>query len=203
MRQIAFIGILCFLVMSIGCGRNPEITQLSESSVVVAFGNSLTFGTGTENDQSYPAVLSDMLQCRVVNAGVPGEDTSSALDRLPTILRKEKADLVIICHGGNDMLRNQNRNTTKQNIDAMISIARNAGADVILIGVPSPGLFLNVPSFYKKLAKQHDIPYDSDIIADILSNPSLKSDYVHPNAEGYYEIAQAIADLINKSQKTQ
>ena len=203
MRQIATIGILCFLVMSIGCGRNPEITQLSESSVVVAFGNSLTFGTGTENDQSYPAVLSDMLQCRVVNAGVPGEDTSSALDRLPTILRKEKADLVIICHGGNDMLRNQNRNTTKQNIDAMISIARNAGADVILIGVPSPGLFLNVPSFYKKLAKQHDIPYDSDIIADILSNPSLKSDYVHPNAEGYYEIAKAIADLINKSQKTQ
>ena len=203
MRQIAFIGILCFLVMSIGCGRNPEITQLSESSVVVAFGNSLTFGTGTENDQSYPAVLSDMLQCRVVNAGVPGEDTSSALDRLPTILRKEKADLVIICHGGNDMLRNQNRNTTKQNLDALISIARNAGADVILIGVPSPGLFLNVPSFYKKLAKQHDIPYDSDIIADILSNPSLKSDYVHPNAEGYYEIAQAIADLINKSQKTQ
>ena len=203
MRRIAFIGILCFLAMSIGCGRNPRIKQLSESSVVVAFGNSLTFGTGTENAQSYPAVLSDMLQCRVVNAGVPGEDTSSALDRLPTILRKEKADLVIICHGGNDMLRKQNKNITKQNLDALISIARNTGADVILIGVPSPGLFLNVPSFYKKLAKAHDIPFDSDIIPDILSNPSLKSDYVHPNAEGYYEIAQAISDLIKKSQKTQ
>ena len=203
MRRISFIGVLCFLAMSIGCGRNPEINPLSESSVVVAFGNSLTFGTGTENDLSYPAVLSDMLQCRVINAGVPGEDTTSALDRLPTILRKEKADLVIICHGGNDMLRNQNKKITKQNLGKMISIVRNAGADVILIGVPSPGLFLNVPSFYKKLAKEHDIPYDSDIIADVLSSSSLKSDYVHPNAEGYYKIAQVITDLINKSQKTQ
>ena len=202
MRRIAYIGILCFLAFSISCGRHPGIKQLSESSVVVAFGNSLTYGIGTENAQSYPAVLSDMLRCRVVNAGVPGEDTSSALDRLPTILQKEKVDLVIICHGGNDMLRRQNKNTTKQNLDALITTARNAGADVILIGVPKPGLFLNVPSFYKKLAKEHGIPLDSDIIADVLSNPSLKSDHVHPNAAGYYEIAQAIADLIKKSQGT-
>jgi len=202
MRRIASIGLICLLALSCGCGRNPGIKQLSESSVVVAFGNSLTFGTGTENAQSYPAVLSDMLQCRVVNAGVPGEDTTSALDRLPTILHKEKADLVILCHGGNDMLRKQKRNTTKQNLDALITIARNSGADVILIGVPPPGLFLNVPSFYKKLAKGHGIPYDSDIIPDVLSNPSLKSDYVHPNAEGYYEIAKAISDLIKKSQGT-
>ncbi len=85
----------------------------------------------------------------------------------------------------------------------MHQVNRKMISDVILIGVPSPGLFLNVPSFYKKLAKEHDIPFSSDIIPDVLSTPSLKSDYVHPNAEGYYEIAQAIADLIRKSQRTE
>ena len=201
MKQIKLISIICFLALSFGCGRNPKIKQLSKSSVIVAFGNSLTFGTGTDKAQSYPAVLSELLRCRVVNAGVPGEVTTSALERLPIVLSKEKADLVILCHGGNDMLRKQSRKTTNQNLDAMISIARNAGADVILIGVPNPGLFLSAPSFYKKLARKHGIPFDSDIIPDVLSNPSLKSDYVHPNTEGYYEIAQAIADLIKKSQR--
>ncbi len=204
MKKIASITVLLLFVLCVccGCDSNPRIASLSEPSVVVAFGNSLTFGTGANKDESYPSILSDMIGCRVINAGVPGEVTSSGLGRLRSVLQEEKADLVILCHGGNDILRKQSGNITKQNLDAMISMVRNAGADVILIGVPKPGLRLKVPSLYQELADKHRIPFDSDTLPEILSTSSLKSDHIHPNAAGYRRIAQALVDLIKKSQGT-
>jgi len=199
-RRRASITILCLLALCAGCGRHAKIRRLSESSVVVAFGNSLTFGTGAGKTESYPSVLSDLIRCRVVNAGVPGEVTSSGRGRLRTVLEKEKADLVILCHGGNDLVRKQDESATIRNLDAMISFARRAGADIILIGVPKPGQPLKAPPFYQELADKHGIPVDSDTIPEILSTPSLRSDRMHPNAAGYGKMAESIADLIRESQ---
>jgi lysophospholipase L1-like esterase len=83
----------------------------------------------------------------------------------------------------------------------MITLAQNRGADVILIGVPKPGLLLRAPSFYQDLAAHHKIPGDFKTIPKILSSPSLKSDYIHPNAAGYQRMAESIAELIRKSQR--
>lgn len=201
MKTSLSIAILCLLILSLGCGRNPRIAKLTESSVVLAFGDSLTAGTGANSAESYPSVLADMLGCRVVNEGVPGEESSAALQRLPTVLQKEKADLVILCEGGNDMLGKQDDGIISRNLDAMVAMAHNAGTDVILIGVPRPGLRLKAPQFYKQIADKNSIPYDSKTIARILSSRSLKSDYVHPNAAGYRQLAESIAALIRASQR--
>lgn len=195
------IAILCLLVLAQGCGRHPRIARLSESSVVLAFGDSLTAGTGASITESYPAVLADTIGCRVVNAGVPGEESSAALERLPTVLQKERIDLVILCEGGNDMLRKQADEIIRRNLDAMVSMAHHAGADVLLIGVPRPGLRLKVPPFYQQIADKNCIPCDSETIAQVLASPSLKSDYAHPNAAGYRRLAESIAALIQESQR--
>jgi lysophospholipase L1-like esterase len=200
MGRKGLIGALCALALCAGCGRYPRIGELSKSSVVVAFGDSLTYGTGAGKTESYPALLSEMIRCRVVNAGVPREDTSSALRRLPDVLLREKANLVIICHGGNDMLRKADQSVTRRNLDAMISLARDAGADVILIGVPKPALRLRAPPFYRELAEEHSIPLDDSTVPRILSTPSLRSDHAHPNAAGYRRMAESIADLIRRSE---
>ena len=199
MKAILPIAALCLLVLSQGCGRHPRIARLAESSVVVAFGDSLTAGTGASITESYPSVLADMIGCRVVNAGVPGEESSAGLRRLPTVLQKERADLIILCEGGNDMLGKQADEIIRRNLDAMVSMAHDAGADVILIGVPRPGLRLKVPPFYQQIADQNGVPCDSETIAQVLSSPSLKSDYAHPNAAGYRRLAEAIAALIRAS----
>ena len=108
-------AILCVLALCIGCGGHSSIRRLSATSVVVAFGDSLTAGTGARDVESYPSVLSGMLACPVINAGVPGEDTSAGLRRLPGVLERERPQLVILCHGGNDMLNKNDYPVTKRN----------------------------------------------------------------------------------------
>jgi len=190
------IAILCLLAVCAGCGGHPKIRKLSPSSVVVAFGDSLTFGTGAGEEESYPSVLAKMIGCRVVNEGVSGENTTSGLARLPGVLENDQPDLVILCHGGNDMLNGQDPAITIANLTAMITMAKNAGADVILIGVPKPGLLLKPAAFYREIAAKQKIPIDAETLAKILSSPALKTDPVHPNAAGYRELAESVKTCI-------
>ena len=200
MKTLPCTAVLCVLALCAGCGDHPSIRRLSASSAIVAFGDSLTSGIGARSDESYPSLLSGMLACPVINAGVPGENTSEGLRRLPGVLEKERPQLVILCHGGNDMLNKEDQQGTIENLNAMISMVKGSGADIILMGVPRPGLWLKVAPFYQKIAAKHCIPFDPSTISQILSSPALKSDYAHPNAAGYRRLAESIAKLIRDSQ---
>ena len=201
-RLSIFIVLLALLALGPGCGNHPRIAGLTESSVVLAFGDSLTVGEGASATENYPAVLAKRLGCRVVNAGVSGETSSEGVLRLPAVLRQEKVSLVILCEGGNDMLQKQADDTISKNLDAMVARVRESGTDAILIGVPKPGFFnLKAPLFYQQIASKNGILCDSETLPEILSKSSLKSDYVHPNAEGYRKMAGAIADLIQTNQR--
>ena len=195
-----YILLFCLLLAGLGCSR-PQIRPLPPSSVILAFGDSLTFGAGAEPNESYPVLLSRLIGCRVINGGISGELSAEGLQRLPALLEQHRPNLVILCHGGNDLLAKNDEAAIKANLDAMIRLAKDQGADVILIGVPKPGLLLRAPRFYQDLATRHGIPYDSKTIPKIISSRALKSDYVHPNAAGYKQIADSIAELIRKSQR--
>lgn len=181
------------------CSDEPVLPPLSDDAVILAFGNSLTYGSGAGQQEAYPAVLSRMSGRRVVNAGVPGEVTVAGLQRLPGVLETVQPDLLILCHGGNDMLRKHPHEQTARNIRSMLELARARGIAVLLVAVPEPGLLLSAPPFYEQLADQMRIPVETDILADVLANPGLKSDRIHPNAEGYQLLAQAVKRLMQQS----
>jgi lysophospholipase L1-like esterase len=193
------LGLACAAALLGGCGGRPTIHPLDRDSVVVAFGDSLTAGTGAEEGESYPAVLAGLLGCRVVNAGVPGEVTAQGVRRLPAVLAQHKPDLVVLCHGGNDLLQHVEASAVAANLQEMVEAARSAGADVLVIGVPQPGLFLKAPPFYAEVARRCGVPCDAKVLPEILAKGSLKSDTIHPNAEGYRRLAQRVAELIRKS----
>ncbi len=201
MKSKNISAILCLIVVCAGCGQRATINKLDASSVVLAFGDSLTYGTGAVVGESYPEVLEDLIGCRVINEGVPGETTTKGLRRLPRVLNEIEPGLVILCHGGNDMLKRQSQTKTIANLEAMIVMIKEADVDVVLIGVPKPSLLLKTPEFYKELADKYQIPFDGDTIPEIIAKRSLKSDRIHPNAEGYKKLAQAILDLLKKSQQ--
>ena len=191
--------LLAGLLLSSGCGRKPHIAGLTSQSVIVAFGDSLTFGSGADEQNSYPALLKGLLGCTVVNAGNPGELSSEGLDRLPGVLDQYRPSLLLLCHGGNDFLRKNPEEETRSHVRAMVSLAREREIDVVLIGVPKPGLWLSSASFYRDIAEEFALPYEGKAVAEVLSSGSMKSDYVHPNEAGYRAIAAAVADLITRS----
>lgn len=195
------IVLLCLLVSCAGCGGHPKIRKLSASSVVLAFGDSLTSGTGASRDESYPSVLAARIGCRVINAGESGETTTVGLRRLPGVLEEERPDLVILCHGGNDLLRGEDPAITIANLNAMIAMVKTTGADVILIAVPRPALRLKPASFYREIASGQDIPLLEDNLSKILSSPALTSDPAHPNAAGYQNLAESIESCLRDRQR--
>ncbi len=177
----------------------PRLRPLPGDAVILAFGNSLTRGTGAEEEESYPAVLETLIGRRVVNAGVPGETTGEGLRRLPGVLEEVDPDLVILCEGGNDFLRGIPPKRVQENLDAMIRAVRRTGADIVLVAVPRPGVFVRPPGLYKDLAEAHSVPVEAEILTRVLTAPALKSDPIHPNAAGYREIARALADLLRRA----
>ena len=140
-----------------------------------------------------------MIGRTVRNAGVPGEVTADGLARLPTVLDEVRPALVVLCHGGNDMLQGLSNEKTSENLRQMIRVTRERGADIILVGVPQPGLGLSTARFYRRIAGELAVPYEGHVSEDILSKRALKSDAIHPNAAGYRRMAEAVARVIRES----
>jgi len=197
---LLFAGLFLTALALSGCDRGPKIARLEPDAVILAFGDSLTYGTGAPRDQSYPAQLATRLHLQVVNAGIPGEVSAKGLARLAETLAKHRPALVILCHGGNDFLRRRNSAQTKENLRQMVSLIKGSGMDVILVGVPQLGLLLSPAPLYAEVAEEFGVPIEEETLSEVLSERDLKSDQIHPNAQGYAVLAEAFAHLIEKSQ---
>ena len=187
------------LLLPAACSSAPQLPLLAADATILAFGDSITAGTGAGDAESYPAVLARLTGRNVVNAGVPGEVSADGLQRLPELLEREHPALLILCHGGNDMLAHFDRQLIAGNLRAMIRLAGERGVPVLLVAVPSPDLSLKPPPLYEELSREFHIPIEQKGLAQILGKGSLKSDYVHPNAAGYRLLAEKVATLLKKS----
>ena len=194
------VSVCVVLILLSACsGRPPQLPRIGDDDVVLAFGDSLTFGTGAAESESYPAVLGQLIGRNVVRAGVPGEVTAQGLERLPGMLETHKPKIVVLCLGGNDMLRRVDDKTIVANLRAMIQLIRRHGAAVLVLGVPKPALFGGAAAFYGDLAKELGVPYEGEIVTAVLRDNALKSDPIHPNALGYRKIAERLATLLKSS----
>jgi len=182
-----------------GCGGGPELEALDKDAVIVAFGDSLTDGVNAREEESYPAVLEKLSGYTVINAGVSGEESAAGLKRLPGVLDEYQPKLLILCHGGNDLLRKKDLKTMESNIRRMIQMAQAKNIGVVLLGVPRPGLFLSSLEVYKEIADSTGVVYVEDLIPDVLGDASLKSDTVHPNKDGYRVIAEQLFTVLQEA----
>jgi len=189
-----------FLLSSCSTETEPVYSSLPADAVILAFGDSLTYGTGVGDGDSYPTILESLTGFTVINAGVPGEISRKGLNRLPELLDKHNPNLLILIHGGNDILRKLSNSGLKNNLIEMVGEAKKRKIPVILMGVPRFGILsLKSHKVYAEVVASENIPADLETLPQIIGNESLKSDQVHPNEEGYRLMAEAIFALLKES----
>ncbi len=192
-RAVLLLGVLLLQ----GCSDN-QLEPLGEQSVILAFGDSLTVGVGASAEQSYPNVLGQLSGRRVVSSGVSGEISALGLERLPGELARVRPSLLILLHGGNDILRNRSTAELENNLDAMIVLAQEQQIPVVLLGVPEKRLFSDAAPLYGALAERHNLVFIEDLLAGLLRQQGMKSDAVHLNARGYRVLAEGIHKVLQE-----
>ncbi len=203
-RRLQAVGLRLFkllaaVAMVTACGSGTKLERLAPDAVILAFGDSLTFGTGAGSAESYPAELARRTGRKVVNAGVPGETSGEGLERLPGVLDEEKPQLLVLCHGGNDFLRRLDEARAGANVRSMVELARSRGIPVVLLATPKPTFPPSVPKFYGEMAGQLKLPFEGEVVHAVLLDNRLKSDLVHPNARGYAQMADAVEKVLRRA----
>jgi len=178
-----------------GCSKEPRLPAIAAGKTVLAFGDSVTYGTGAATGQDWPTLLAGKSGWRVINAGVPGDTAEAATGRIQGLLDEHQPALVILELGGNDFLRRRPPKAVKEDLRRIIQSVRRHGSQLVLIAVPEFSLLSVVarkPSdaaLYGELAKEEKVPLISDVFSNILARPELCADQIHPNANGYQEMA--------------
>jgi len=196
---------MLFGVLLVGCSKAPKLTPVPPDETLLAFGDSVTYGTGASAGQDWPSLLAAITGWRIVNAGIPGDTAELGKDRIRGLLDQHQPSLVIVEMGGNDFLRRRPQKDVKEDLRSIVRTVKESGAQVVLIGVPQLSLLAIVASrpkdapIYEELADEERVPLIGKVFSAVLSRPELCSDQIHPNADGYRELASGIDDGLRKA----
>lgn len=186
---------VCIALAASGCSRQPRHEPLPAGSVVVALGDSLTYGTGASPETSYPDLLAARTQWTIVNAGVPGETSAQGCARLPALIEEHRPRLVLVMLGGNDFLRRRPDHDVKAALASCVKTAAASGVQLVLLSVPKFGIGgLSAASLYDDVGKELAQPVLDPGVGKVLSDANLRADPIHPNAAGY----RVVADNVEK-----
>lgn len=199
MRHFIFLVVAILLVA--GCGKAKE-QALPPGSRVLALGDSLTAGNGVAPADAWPSLLANRTGWHITNGGVSGDTSAAALLRLPALLAEHDPVLVLVTLGGNDMLRHIPKAETIANLEKILARIKAHGAKPVLLATPEPSAMgaafrsLSAADFYQKIADSHHAPLIEDALAEVLSDPQMKGDPLHPNAAGHTLLSEKIFDAL-------
>lgn len=178
----------------------------SDQPRILALGDSLTAGYGLSQSEAFPAQLTRKLQdakvtVNIVNAGVSGDTTSGALQRLDWLM-DGPYDLAIIELGANDALRAVDPALTKQNLDRIVTKLKALGIPILLAGMKAPrnlgpNYALQFDRIFPDLAQKHSVHFYPFFLDGIAAKPAFnQADGMHPNAKGVAIIAERMVPFI-------
>lgn len=195
------ILLIAATVLVAACGKEKE-EAIPGGSRVLALGDSLTAGAGVTPEEAWPDLLAGRTGWVVTNGGVSGDTSGDALRRLPSLLEEHNPVLVLVTLGGNDMLHQLPQEETVANLGQILTLIKAHGAKPALLATPKPSVAgavfqnLSAADFYRKVADEHQVPLIEDAVAEVLSDPKLKGDPLHPNAAGHALLSEKIFDAL-------
>lgn len=197
-KIVAALALLAAMAVAYQLWRPaPEFEPLSLTGEnIICFGDSLTSGFGASAGMDYPTRLARLLGKPVINAGVAGDTTRRALQRLERDVLSRSPRVVLITLGGNDLKNRIPRETAFGNLKTIVQKIQNAGALVIVGGIDLPVFGRGFGKGYKAVADETGAILIPDILEDIFGNRRLMSDPIHPNDDGYAQMAERFYDAI-------
>jgi acyl-CoA thioesterase-1 len=175
---------------------------------IVAFGDSLSSGYGLKSSQSFPAQLEKALKARghdvaITNAGVSGDTTAAALERLAWAV-PEGTDAVIVEFGGNDALRGIDPKETRANLEKLIAGLKARRIPILLAGMRAPpnwgdSYAQEFDAIFPELAREHGLVFYPFFLEGVVFDPKLNfDDGMHPSGKGIAEIVRRIVPSVEE-----
>ncbi len=176
---------------------SPEVVNPEPSgSAIICFGDSLTAGTGADDGASYPDHLARAIARPVVNAGIPGDTTASAIERLERDVLERDPRIVIITLGGNDLLGGVEAPEAFARLETIVRRIQAAGALVVVGGLAPPIQGRGYSAGYEQLCADNGCVLVADILGGIMGRRELMADQIHPNGRGYEVLAERFARAV-------
>ena len=190
----------------------------AEEVVIAALGDSLTQGYGLPAEEGFVPQLQGWLdaegvEAKILNAGVSGDTTAGGLARVDWTLTPE-VDAMIVTLGGNDLLRGLDPAQARGNMDGILSAAKKAEVEVLLVGMSAPGNYgagykAEFEGLYPDLAEAYGTLFYPDFFTGLLAEEKnaasarsetvqhyFQGDGIHPNAEGVALIVEDIGPVV-------
>jgi acyl-CoA thioesterase-1 len=193
----AVLALAVLALAGAACRRSWPITNAAPMGTnVIAFGDSLTLGYRVDPGEGWPEQLSAIAGRPILNRGVSGNTTADGLARLERDVLSQQPRVVLVCLGGNDMLRQMPADQQFANLRTIVRSIQQRGALVVLIGTEGYKVLSQVDygARYEALARETGAAYVPDLMKGVLGDRALMLDQIHPNAKGYAKIARRIAD---------
>lgn len=186
-----------FILSLTACAKTEIKNSGNTGKNIICFGDSLTFGYGADSGEDYPTTLRKMVHFPVINAGIDGDTTFAAIQRLENDVLTQDPRLVIVEFCGNDFLKKIPKEDTVNNLGVIIERIQAQGAMVALVDISAGAFFQEYRQAFKKLAAQKKAIFIPVLLNRIITNPAMKSDFFHPNARGYQVIAKRVHQAIS------
>lgn len=207
-HKILILSLVYLFIYANSALSESKQPQNEKNIKIVMLGDSITAGYGLPQEEAFPAVAEKILkskghQVSLLNAGISGSTSASAVARLKWQLRS-KPTHVFIALGANDGLRGFDVKTTQQNLEKAIQFCKDKNLGVILAGMKMPPNYgkkytADFENTYSKLAKKHSVPFFPFLLEGVAGEKDLnQGDGIHPNKEGQLVIAGKIADFLEK-----
>jgi len=176
-----------------GIGAIPAVHGAPRPTLLV-LGDSISAAYGIQREQGWVTHLETRLSAldpawKVVNASVSGETTGGGLARLPAALETHDPAVVVIELGGNDALRGYPLPRIRDNLDDLVRLARDAGREVLLVGMQIPPNYgprysQGFSAMFQEVAERHEVPLVPFLLQEVALAPGMmQDDGIHPTAD--------------------
>jgi lysophospholipase L1-like esterase len=197
---IALLAIVFWLYDAVGNRRYASRIYIpaQEHYDVIAFGDSLTEGLGSEDLKGYVGYLEEHTGVPIFNQGVRRNTTTDLLARIDRDVLEHHPRVVIMTIGGNDLIHVTPYETILYNLESLFKKLTDAGITVIFAEVTDNTLFKKYNQQVKSLADRYGVVYIPRTMEHVFWNLRSKFDPLHPDDRGYVTMGERMLPVVQK-----